>query len=177
MAKRHFQLTAEQVQELTNAYHQCKDGPTRSRYQAVRLYSSGYLVGEILTIVGCGRTSLMDWCRLYRSQGTAGLVDKRVGGNHAHLRSAQMADLRQRLCTYSPRQVLGATTATADGQFWTVVDLQAAVELWYGVTYQSHSSYLHLLTVCGFSYQRPARVFKSRREAEVMDFQEALEKN
>ncbi|MCC7354737.1 MAG: winged helix-turn-helix domain-containing protein [Anaerolineae bacterium] len=72
---------------------------------------------------------------------------------------------------------MGATTATADGQFWTVADLQGAVEEWYGVTYRSPSSYLYLFAVCGFSYQRPAKVFQSRREAEVMDFQEALEKN
>ena len=44
MARRRFQLTEEQVQELINAYANCKDGLTRTRYQAVRLYGTGYPV-------------------------------------------------------------------------------------------------------------------------------------
>ena len=177
MARKRFQLTEEQVQELTTAYHQSKDGPTRSRYLAVRLYSGGYPTQEVLEIAGCSRTSLMGWCRRYRNQGTTGLVDKRAGGNNAKLSPLQIEELGQRLHTYTPRQVLGVATATEAGQFWTVDELQATVQRWYGVTYRSNSSYLSLFALCGFSYQRPAKVFKSRREVDVIAFQEHLEKN
>lgn len=34
-----------------------------------------------------------------------------------------------------------------------------------------------LLHLCGFSYQKTEKVFKSRRETKVADFEEQLEKN
>ena len=176
MAKRQFQLSTQQVKELTRAYQNCRDGPTRTRYQAVRLYGTGYPVEEIMDITGCSRTSLMDWCRIYRQDGLSGLVDKRCGGNRAKLQPAQIEELRTRLHQYTPANLFGTTTATADGQFWTVQDLQRAIQQWYGICYQSRSSYLRLFDLCDFSYQRPARTYKSRSEAKILEFEEQLEK-
>jgi transposase len=177
MAKRHYHLTTDEVNDLLGAYTQSQDGPTRTRYQAVRLYGSGYPVEQIKSITGCSRTSLMDWCRAYRTYGVSGLLDKRGGGNNAKLIPAQIEALRERLHTYTPRQVLGEATATQDGQFWTVDDLRQALTHWYQVEYRSRSSLLALLDTCGFSYQRPSQVFKSRRAAAVRAFEEQLEKS
>jgi len=176
MAKRQFQLTEEQVKELTQAYRGCRDGATRTRYQAVRLYGTGYPVEEVKEITGCSQTSLMDWCRIYRTQGPAGLVDKRRGGNRAKLKPAQLEELRIRLQQYTPADLFGSTAATADGQFWTVEDLQRATELWYGVCYQSRTSYYSLFDRCDFSRQRPAKAYKSRSEAKIAEFEEQFEK-
>ena len=79
MAKRQFILTKEQGKELQTAFVNEKDGPTRTRYQAVRLYGQGYPVDEIIQITGCPRSSLMEWCRKYRQQGVQGLADHRGG--------------------------------------------------------------------------------------------------
>lgn len=177
MAKRHFTLTSAQATALQQAYLQTKDGATRSRYQAVRLYGSGYAVAHVTDITGCSRTSLMDWCRIYRSDGLQGLVDGRVGGNRAKLTPTQRQTVRAKLHQYTPRQLFGADTATPDGQFWTVLDLKRAVHAWCGVTWDSNSSYLALVAHCGFTYQRTQKVFKSRRECNVMTFEEHLEKN
>jgi hypothetical protein len=72
VARRKFQLSEEQVRELTSAYRYGRDGPTRPRLQAVRLYGTGYPVNEIMEITGCSRTSLMEWCRAYRDEGVDG---------------------------------------------------------------------------------------------------------
>jgi transposase len=177
MAKRQFQLTEDQEKELIAAYTSCKDGLTRTRYQAVRMYGTGYPVQEVMKLTGCSQTSLMEWCRAYRSAGIASLVDKRVGGNRAKLNLAQIQDLKGRLQMYAPADVFGATVSTVDGQFWTVSDLQRAVEQWYGVNYRNASSYHRLFDLCGFSYQRPAKVYKSRSASRVAEFEEQLEKN
>jgi transposase len=177
MAKRRFQLTEYQVRELMAAYSSCKDGPTRTRYQSVRLYGSGYPTKEVTAITGCSRITLMEWCRNYCTEGIAGLADKRVGGNAARLTQSQIQDLREKLHTYTPAQLFGEGAATADGQFWTVPDLRRAILHWYGVSYQSPSSYLRYFDLCGFSYQRPDRVYKSRSEAKVAEFEAQLEKN
>lgn len=152
MARQRFQLTNEQVKELRIAYASCKDGPTRTRFQAVRLYGTDYPIKEVMDITECSRTSLMEWCRKYRLEGMAGLVDKRAGGNRAKLKPAQVEELQVRLHQYTPAQLFGPLAATANGQFWTVEDLQRAVEQWYDVSYQSRSSYHRLFDLCGFSY-------------------------
>ena len=177
MATRKFTVTDAQTAELRQAYDRTKDGPTRPRYQAVRLYGAGYPVAQIVEITGCSRTSLMDWCRLYGQHGVRGLVDGRVGGNRAKLTPHQRETVCANLHQYTPRQLFGPQTATPDGQFWTVPDLTRAVQEWFGVTWSSPSSYLALLADCGFSYQRAQKVYKSRSERDMLAFEEALEKN
>ncbi len=105
-----------------------------------------------------------------------GLVDKRVGGNHTYLTPHQKADLAERLRRYTPLQVLSEASAIADGQFWTVPDLRQVVERWYGVSYQSTTSYRTLFKACGFSYQKSSAVYKSRNQQDVAEFSAALEK-
>lgn len=176
MAKRNFTLTKQEAQALRARHDRTKDGPTRSRYQAVWMYGTGYPVAEIEKLVGCSRSSLMNWCRTYLERGPVGLEDDRGGGNNRKLSAAQREDLQTRLQSYTPAQVFGPQAATPDGQFWTVADVYRAVEQWYGVTYRSPTSYRQLLLSSGFSYQRPAKVFKSRRPAQVAEFEAAFEK-
>jgi len=177
MAKRKFTLTEAERKELLQAYRSCKDAATRTRYQAVRLYGEGYPVDEIMQITGCSRTSLMEWCRAYREDHSQGLVDKRAGGNRAKLNKLQIEELQQVLYQYTPKERLGPKASTVDGQFWSVEDLALVVREQYGVEYQSRTSYSQLLHLCGFSYQKTEKVFKSRRETQVADFEEQLEKN
>jgi transposase len=176
MAKRKFTLTEPEANSLRVRYDQSKKGATRSRYQAVWMYGTGYPVHEIVKLVGCSRSSLMNWCRRYKTRGTEGLEDERLGGNSAKLSPAQREDLENRLKSYTPAMMFGPEAATKDGQFWTVADIRQAVETWYGVSYHSVNSYRQLLVSSGFSYQRPAKVFKSKRPSKVAEFEEAFEK-
>jgi hypothetical protein len=73
MARRRFQLTDGHIRELTAAHRACKDGLTRTRFQAVKLYGSSYPTQEVIGITGCSRTSLMEWCRAYRKGGVEAL--------------------------------------------------------------------------------------------------------
>jgi transposase len=177
MAKRKFTLTESERKELLQAYRTCKNAATRTRYQAVRLYGEGYPADEIEAIIGCSRSSLMGWCRTYRNNRSVGLVDKRTGGNRAKLGKLQIEELQQVLHQYTPRERLGPRASTSDGQFWRVEDLALLVREQYEVEYQSYTSYRHLLHLCGFSYQKSEKVFKSRNQSKVADFEEQLEKN
>jgi transposase len=177
MAKRKFKLIEQERKDLLQAYRQCKEANTRTRYQAVRLYGEGYPETEVEQITGCSRASLMEWCRAYRQDPSQGLVDKRAGGNSAKLTKFQVEDLQQRLYQYTPRELFGAGATTADGQFWTVEDLVKVVQARYGVEYKSRTSYISLLALCGFSYQKTEKVFKSRSQAKVAEFEEQVEKN
>jgi len=177
MAKRQFKLTEAERKEMLQAYRVCQDAGTRTRYQAVRLYGEGYPEREIEQITGCSRTSLLEWCRAYRADHSQGLVDKRVGGNRAKLSKLQIEEVQQMLHQYTPKERLGFKASTANGQFWTVEDLVLVVRERYGVESQSRTSYSSLLRLCGFSYQKTEKIFKSRSQTKVADFEEQLEKN
>jgi len=173
MAKRKFTLTDKERQQLVRAYEASKNIGTRTRYQAVRLYGEGYAVCEIEKITGCSRTSLMEWCCEYRKNGVSGLVDKRVGGNSAKLSKLQLEDLSYRLRQYTPKDLFGAEAS----EYWSVSALSQVVRKWYEVEYRSPASYLHLFEACGFSYQKVEKVYKSRSEMKVLEFEEQVEKN
>ena len=177
MAERKFTLTKEQEQELKAAYHQCQDGQTKIRYQAVRLYGNGYGLAALQEITGCSRPSLMEWCRAYRQAGVVGLVDKRQGGNRAKMSVVQLEHLQQQLERYTPRQILGAENCYGSGEFWSIPDLARLLDRDYGISYKSASSYRDVFMRCDFSYQRPDTQYKSRSELRVLDFEQELEKN
>jgi transposase len=177
MAKRKFTLTETERRQLQAAFQQEKDGPTRRRYQAVRLYGTGTPVSDIQALTGCARSSLLEWVQKYRQDGVAGLQDHRGGPHAAKLTAAQTAELREKLLQYTPYNVLGPHAHTLSGSHWTVPDLYTVVKQWYGVCFQSRTSYLNLFATCGFSYQRTEKVFKSRRETQVLEFEAETEKN
>jgi transposase len=177
MGKRKFQLTSEQIKELQGAYQQCKDGATKIRYQAVRLYGTGYSAEAVIKITGCSRRRLLAWCGSYREYGVAGVIDRRVGGNSAKLRASEVEAVQNKLHQYRPNQLYSADAYRGNGEFWGVYELALLLERDYGVRYQSKTSYRNLLERCGLSRQRPAAQYKSRNEAKVMAFEEGLEKN
>ena len=178
MAKREFTLTNVEVQALRAAYAACPDGAERTRLQAVRLYGTGRPVAEIMDITQCSRRSLARWCQEYRRAGQASLTDQRKGGNRALLSAAQTAELHDKLHQYTPQALFGdAHQSAGAGGYWSVADLRRAVEQWTGVVYQSTASYRELFKRCGFSYQRTERQYRSRKEVDVVAFQEQVEKN
>jgi transposase len=177
MRQRTFQLTDEAARALRAAERTTDDGAYRTRLQAVRLYGLGYRPSQITQITSCPRSTLMLWCRLYREGGIGALADHRAGGNSAKLTHEQVAALSSKLRQYTPRSLFGPQAATIDGQAWTVADLRRAVQDWYGVTYKSVVSYYTLFKRCGYSDHQPSKVFKSRNEAAVTEFETLLEKN
>jgi len=170
-------MSQAQVKELQNADHSTKRADERTRYQALWMYGEGYVVSEICHITGCSTTSLMDWQRKYHAEGLASLVDQRDGRNRAKMGDGQTAELSEKLRTYTPRDLFGLATHTVSGQHWTVEDLARAVEQWYGVMWQSRTSYQALFGRCGFTYQRSEKVYKSRRDRDVAQWQAEVEKN
>jgi len=104
----------------------------------------------------------MEWCQAYREDHSQGLIDHRRGGNSAKLSKLQIEELQQKLHQYTPRELFGMKASTTDGQFWTVEDLIQVVREEYAVEYKSRTSYTNLLSLCGFSYQKTEKIFKSR---------------
>src|SRR5258708_7746641 len=177
MANRTFSLSEQEVVDLQRAEDATREARTVKRLQAVRLYGTGQPVSAIQALVGCSWRALMDWCQAYRRQGVDGLQSHWQGENALKVSRAQRADLKARVNTYRPDQVLSAELRINQGQFWTVSDLQVVVKQWYGVTYQSATSYQTLFHECCFSQQQTQKVYRSRPDELTMaEFEAALEK-
>ena len=153
------------------------EGASALRYQAVRLYGQGYTLATIQAVSGCALPSLYEWNRKYHSQGIAGLVDQRQGGNRAALQPLERESLHGLLHAYKPNQILAPTEYQGEGEFWSLADLACLVEKRFGVRYQSQTSYRNLFAHCEFSYQRTTQQYQSRSLDKVMLFEEELEKN
>ena len=173
MAKRHFELSEAEIGRFSQREQQSRDRHELKRLQAVRLYGSGMAIATILNIVvGTSESSIRQWAQHYREEGIAGLRSKWQGNNAKKLSDAQRSELRERLQQNAPEQ-----WGISAGHFWTISDLEVAVQQWYGVSYRSPRSHVALLHACGFSYQRTEKVYRSRaNEREIADFEAELEK-
>jgi transposase len=156
MNTRSLRLTQAEADELQEAYRYCQNPMTKTRFQAIRLYATGYHVKQIQVkqiedICGCTARSLLNWTRAFQQGGLTALLDHRRGGNRARLKPEQIEAVQNQLHGYTPAQLLGRDHCTGDGQFWTPSDLARLLEREYGVLYQSRTSYETLLQKCGLS--------------------------
>jgi len=177
MHRQRKKLSREQVNELQVAQDKSPDAASALRFQAVRLYGTGYTIDIIKTICRCSRPSLMEWNRKYQQGGIATLLDQRQGGNRALLSHEALEALQRTLHQYQPHQLFAPHEYEGDGRFWTVASLSRLLERDYGVRYKRVSSYRVLFEKCDFSYQRTSHHYLSRREQRVYEFEELLEKN
>ena len=177
MANRKLEQPEQEIGKLRVAAENTQDTKEMKRLQAVRLYYEGRAVSDIVQIVGCSERSLFRWVAHYQREGIAGLRSKYKGGNAAKLSGEQRDEIREKLYHYRPDQVLPPDIRIRQGTYWTVSDLRIAIQAWYGITYQSDTSYRTLLKACGFSLQRPESRYRSRAsEEEIADFEAEVEK-
>lgn len=172
MAKRQLDLSETEIGQLRQAEATTRNVRELKRLQAIRLYGTGVNLRDIMDMVGAGESTIRQWAMSYRSDGLDGLRSKWQGNNANKLTPEQRQHLKDRLHTYSPMDLQISQSA-----YWTVSDLRVAVENWYGVVYQDESSYQTLLHRSGFSYQRTAKVYRSRpSEVSIAEFEAELEK-
>jgi transposase len=152
MHRQRKKLSSEQVNELQIAQDQRPDAASTMRFQAVRLYGTGYTVETIMAICRCSRPSLMEWNRKYHQGGIAALLDQRQGGNRALLSKEELAALQRTRHQYQPNQLFAPDAYAGEGRFWTITTLAQLVEREYGVRYKRASSYRVLFDPCDFSY-------------------------
>jgi transposase len=177
MTQRRFSLSEQEISQFQRLEDTTQKARELKRLQAVHMYGTGYAVDTIKEITGCSWRSLMDWCQAYRQSGLEGLKSKWQGGNALKLGREQRREVKEKLHQYQPNQVLSPDIRISQGEFWTISDLKIVVEQWYGVSYQSETSYRHLLHECRFSQQQTANQYRSRpNQPVVVDFEAELEK-
>lgn len=172
MAKREFDLGERAVHDLKRAEQATRNAAELRRLQAVRLYGTGIAIKVIVQVTQASERTVRRWVERYEQEGISGLGERREGGNNRKLTPEQRAELKAKLHHYRPLDL-----QISQGRYWTVSDLQTAVERWYGVVYKDGDSYQALLHESGFSFQRTAKVYRSQPSAAaVAQFEAELEK-
>ena len=172
MGKRQIDLTEAEIMQFRQAEAQTRDGYELRRLQAIRLYGSGVRLADIMDVVGAGASSIRQWAMTYRAEGVGGLRSKWQGKNANKLTAEQRALVKAQLHQYRPVDL-----HLSEGVYWTVSDLRVAVEQWFAVVYKDETSYQSLLHQSGLSYQRSAKVYRSKPSAvAVAQFEAELEK-
>jgi transposase len=128
MAKRQFQLNVQAIEQFRQAEQQTRDVHELKRLQAVRLYGTGMTIKQIMDIHNCGASSIREWVQKYQQGGLSALRSNWSSQNASKLTREQQADLRTRLHTYGPDQLLPTEVRVSEGRFWTVSDLMIVVE-------------------------------------------------
>lgn len=179
MNNRQLRLSEAEERAIQARERETKDVRELKRLQAVRLYGSGQAIGEVRRVVGSSGRTIRRWVGAYQEAGVEGLKARWVASatNAQKLSDTQRAEVVQRLQQYQPDQLLSTELRVSRGQFWTVSDVQVAVQSWYGVSYQAPDSLRALLYEAGLSYQRTEGVYRSKpSQAEVAAFEQELEK-
>ena len=172
MATRAFVLSAAAVKELERAEQSSEQVDVLRRMQGVRLYGMGAAMAVITQVTQASERTVRRWVTRYNQGGVNGLRERWQGGNNRKLSVEQRTDLKAKLQQYRPVDV-----QISQGVYWTVSDLQTAIKRWYGVVYREGDSYQALLHESGFSYQRTAKVYRSKPSAAaVAQFEAELEK-
>jgi transposase len=133
MQRRKFSLNDKEVA----AFRQ-REAETRHVYelkdlQAVRLYGSGVEMTDIVETVGQAERSIWRWVRAYQRESLAGLQAGWDGQNANKLSATQRAEIKHKVETYRPDQILARDRRVSQGEFWTVSDIQWAVKTWSGL--------------------------------------------
>jgi transposase len=172
MIKRQFHLSEAEIRAFRKAESATRDGYEMRRLQATRLYGSGWAMRAILEIVGAAENSVRQWVMRYQKGGLEGLRTKWQGQNANQLSAEQREQIKDRLRQYRPLDL-----QISESVYWTVSDLEVAVERWFGVRYRDEGSYQRLLQLSGFSYQRSAKIYRHQpSQAELAEFEAELEK-
>ena len=177
MQRRKFSLSEKEVAAFRQREAETRNVYELKHLQAVRLYGSGVEITTSVETVGQGERSIWRWVSDYQRDGLAGLQAGWDGQNANKLSAAQRADIKIKVETYRPDQILPSDLRVSQGEFWTVSDRQVAVKTWCGVEYACEDSYRTLLHEAGLSYQRTEGVYRSKPSQTVIaDFEAGLEK-
>lgn len=177
MNTRKFSLSQDEQRALQEREAATDNGRELKRLQAVRLYGSGKAMGSVVEVIGRSSRTIQRWVMDYQAEGLRGLRPGWQGQNAKKLSDEQRADVVQRLQQYRPDQILSSAGRVSQGEFWTVSDVQVAVQTWHAVAYRSQDSYRAVLYEAGLSYQRTEGVYRSKpHQVERAAFEQALEK-
>lgn len=162
--------TEAEKQELRKFIKKTKDSRARDRARAVLKRMEGRSRKEIAAFLEVKQDTVSDWITRYRKRGIEGLKSKPQPGNHRMLTSKQREEIKTVVRSKTPKD-LGYGR-----DFWDIPLLARYVREKHEVRYASDRSYHRLFAFIGFTYHKPVKRDKKRKEKMVREFERRLRK-
>jgi len=163
-------VTEAEKQKLREFIKSTKDIHARDRARAVLKRMEGASRQEIAAFLEVNKDTVSNWITWYRQRGIEGLKSQWKGGNKYKVSPLQKQEIKRVVKKNTPRQ-LGIGK-----DFWDVPLLKRYVHKTYNVRYRSDRSYHRLFAFIGFTYHKPVKQDKKRKEEKVAEFEENLRK-
>ena len=154
----------EDAKKLREKMSEISNKNAYRRLQAVALRCEGRQRGEVSEITGFNPQWIGHLCRVYRNEGTEGLLkDGRKGGNHKNMtRNEEIAFLSR------------FDELAAKGQIITVNDIALAYDEAVGVKHESLSTVYYLLHKHGWRKVAPKQYHPGKASDEVIETSKKL---
>ena len=154
----------EAVKKLREKMSETKNKNAYRRLQAVALRYEGWQRSEVLEITGFNPQWVGHLCRVYRNEGTEGLLkDGRKGGNHKNMTNDEEKAFLSRFEELATK-----------GQIITINDIASAYDDAVGVKHGSLSTVYYLLHKHGWRKVAPKQYHPGKANDEVIETSKKL---
>jgi len=164
-------LSEEQVTELTELAKETKDIREFKRVKAVLLLNSQAEVRFITTLTDFSRSHLFHLRHQYVRLGITAVKTTRKGEPKRLLTKKQLDEIITTVKTKRPEE-----EGFSGSDHWTTSMLARLIELNYGVTYKSRTSYYLIFKEAKFTYHKPGRVYQKHDEKKAALWREEMRK-
>lgn len=156
-----------EVKEFLKRTKKVREG---ERARAILKLMEGRSRRDVAEFFDVNVKTLDKWQRKFKVSGVDGLRDRPQRGNNRLLSREQKDEISSKINSNKPEE-LGL-----EGKFWNIPKLKQLVKREYGVVYRSPVSYQKLFKYCGFTFHKPVKVNKKRKDGMRRRFEEVLKK-
>lgn len=164
------QTTPEEVGELKEILQKTKSARGKERLRAIIKLKEGRKRKDVANFLDINVKTLDRWQSSFKKEGVKGLLDKKQPGNNRLLSKEQKDKIKTIVESQTPKQM------GLEGVFWSVSSLAQLVKKEFNIGYKSSLSYRNLFHYCGFSFHKPVKVNKKRKDGLKKRFETILKK-
>jgi len=164
------QSSPARIKEVKEFLKKTKNVRERERTRAILKLMEGRSRRDVAEFFDVNVKTLDEWQRKFRKFGISGVKDKPQRGNNHTLSRDQKEKIKRIINSKNPEE-LGL-----EGKFWNIPRLKQLVRQEFNLVYQSKDSYRRLFKHCGFTFHKPVKVNKKRKDGMRKRFEEVLKK-
>lgn len=164
------QTTPDRIKELKEFLNKSKSAREKERLLALVRLAEGRKRKEVASFLGKHIKTIDRWTSTFKKHGVKGILNKPQPGNHRLLSKEQKEEVKEIITHKTPAEM------DLEGKFWTVPVLKKLVARDFRVFYKSETSLRNLFVYCGFTFHKPTKINRSRKNGMRRRFETVLKK-
>ena len=164
------QTTPERIKELKEFLKKSKSVREKERLLALVRLAEGRKRKEVAGFLGIHIKTLDRWSSTFKKQGMKGILEKPQPGNHRLLTKKEREKTKEIINSTTPKEM------GLESNFWTVPALRQLTAQKFKVFYKSETSLRNLFAYCGFTFHKPTKINRRRKDGMRKRFETVLKK-